>query len=65
MKEILTRCCKNCGSQKFKTWDNLTDEEKFLIQRLPQNTETSIEQKKKQHFCKRCFYGFAEIQNET
>lgn len=56
MEIISAKTCKNCGSIKFKTWDELNDDEKFVIERLPDNTEFTKEQTKKHRFCKRCLY---------
>jgi RNase P subunit RPR2 len=56
MENFSAKTCKNCGSMKFKTWEDLTDDEKFIIERLPDNSEFTIEQRKKHRFCKRCLY---------
>lgn len=55
MKNISLQTCKNCGSVKFKKWEDLNDDEKFLVERLPNDTKISNDQRKKQRFCSRCF----------
>ena len=48
--------CPRCGAAKMKSWNQLTDEQKFLVERLPLNTDFSPEQRKKHRFCERCFF---------
>lgn len=50
------KICPNCGASKMKTWEELTDEQKFLVERLPANTDYTPEQRKKHRFCERCFF---------
>jgi ribosomal protein S27AE len=48
--------CPNCGSAKMKNWRDLSDEQKFLVERLPLSAEYTAEERKKHRFCERCFY---------
>jgi hypothetical protein len=48
--------CPRCGLQKLKHWPELTSDEKFLAERLPASAEYTIEERKKHHFCTRCWY---------
>ncbi|NNF00905.1 MAG: hypothetical protein HKN25_17955 [Pyrinomonadaceae bacterium] len=48
--------CKNCGSQKFKKREELTENEEFLIERLSTNQEFSKNENEDDLFCKRCLY---------
>lgn len=50
------KICPNCGAAKMKNWRELTDEQKFLVERLPQNSDFASEQRKKHRFCERCFF---------
>lgn len=61
MKNISLKTCPNCGSTKFKTWNDLTDDEKFLVEKLSDKSEQNDEQRKKQRFCSRCFFRLVEI----
>ncbi len=63
MKSFQEKICPRCGAPKMKDWKELTDEQKFLIERLPSNTDFTIEERKKNRFCERCF--FEEIEKET
>jgi DNA-directed RNA polymerase subunit RPC12/RpoP len=47
--------CIRCGSQKMKSWDELSDEQKFLVERLPASAEFSLDERKKHLFCPRCW----------
>lgn len=53
-EKILQRFCTKCGSPKFKNWDELTSDEKFLIERTSSG-KSSIEERKHHRFCARCF----------
>ncbi len=57
------KICPQCGAPKLKNWQDLTDEQKFLVERLPLNTDYTPEQRKKHRFCERCF--FEEIAAES
>ena len=48
--------CPQCGSRKMKNWEDLTHEQKFLVERLPLNTEFSLKQRKQHRFCERCWF---------
>jgi hypothetical protein len=48
--------CPRCGAMKFKSWSELTDDEKFLAERFPASAEYSKEERKKHRFCTRCWY---------
>jgi hypothetical protein len=48
--------CPRCGTPKMKSWRDLSDEQKFLVERLPLNTDYSPEQRKKHRFCERCWF---------
>ncbi len=63
MKSFQEKICQRCGAAKMKDWKYLTDEQKFLIERLPLNTDFTPEERKKHRFCERCF--FEEIEQET
>ena len=44
----------------MKSWDELNDEQKFLVERLALSGDFPIAERKKHRFCTRCF--FEEIQ---
>jgi hypothetical protein len=50
----LQNFCAVCGSPKAKTWDELTDDEKFIIERLPAVQALSQEEKTRRRYCARC-----------
>ena len=57
--------CPRCASAKMKNWDELDDEQKFLIERLPASAEFSPAERKKHRFCERCFFEDVESKIET
>jgi hypothetical protein len=64
MENFIHKTCSNCGSMKFKIWEDLTDDERFLIKKLPQNTEFTSEQRKRHLFCNRCLYDLVCEENK-
>lgn len=56
------KSCPRCGAQKMKTWEELTDEQKFLVERLALSGDFTLAERKKHRFCTKCFYE--EIQPE-
>ncbi len=55
MKGFNQKMCPRCHFPQMKLWEELTDEEKFLAERLPMSTEFSIEERKQHLFCPRCW----------
>ena len=52
----LQNFCPKCGSPKIKFWNEMTADEKFIIEKLPLSSEFSLEERKQHRFCARCFY---------
>ena len=63
MKSFQLKICPKCHSPKMKDWNDLTAEQKFLVERLPRNSEFTAEERKKHRFCERCFYEQIEPRN--
>ena len=61
-KDFQKKTCPQCGSAKIKEWNDLDEDQQFLVERLPLNTEFSPEQRKKHSFCERCFFEFSDEQ---
>lgn len=59
MEKISSDFCKNCGSVKFKKYEDLTEEDKIVVERIAGGGKFSIEQIKQQRFCCRCLYPLA------
>lgn len=57
--------CVRCGSQKMKRWDELSDEQKFLVERLPLSADFSPEERKKHRFCERCWFEESISESEN
>lgn len=58
------KTCPKCGSQKIKSWPELTDEQKMLARSLPASAEYPLSRRKKHRFCTRCWYE-EEIEVES
>ncbi len=48
--------CPKCGKSRMKKWGDLTDEQRFLVERMPASAEFTLEQRKKHRFCDRCWF---------
>lgn len=57
--------CPQCGAPKMKIWEDLTDEQKFLVERLPMSASATLEQRKKNLFCLRCWNEQLSNYSET
>lgn len=40
----------------MKTWEELSDEQKMLVMRLPLSANLSLAERKKNLFCPRCWF---------
>ncbi len=56
MKSFSDNSCPKCGFRKMKAWNDLTDDQQFLAERLPASAEYTIKQRKKHRFCERCWF---------
>lgn len=59
------RVCPRCDARKMKNWRQLTDEQKFLVERLPLNTNFSPEDRKKHRFCEHCWFEEVKPEKRT
>ncbi len=50
------KICPQCQYPMMKSWEELNDEQKFLVERLPMSADLSLEQRKKNLFCPRCWF---------
>lgn len=48
--------CPDCLEPGMKTWDELSDEQQFLVKRLPASAEYTLKERKKHRFCERCWF---------
>lgn len=57
MRDLTDRkICPRCGAAKMKRWDELTEDEKLLVEKMPFSEKFRQEQRRKHRFCGRCFY---------
>lgn len=48
--------CKRCDSPKMTEWKDLSDEQKFLVERLPSFEDMTLSQIKRSRYCTRCWF---------
>lgn len=65
MKGFYEKLCPKCQHPKLKTWQELSDEQKFLVERLPLSADFRIEERKKHRFCERCWFEDSTIKSMT
>jgi hypothetical protein len=53
----VNRKCLRCDKPGMKAWEELTDEEREVVKRLPASADYSPEERKASHrWCTRCWY---------
>jgi len=52
--------CPRCGSNGFKLWTNLSDEELFAALRMPASAEFTESERRKHRICTRCWFEQTE-----
>jgi len=60
MKGFHENMCPQCHFPKLKKWNDLTDEEKFLAERLPLSATFTKQERKTHLFCPRCWNEITE-----
>jgi hypothetical protein len=58
------KICPKCHFPSMKTWEELSGEQKMLAERLPASAALSIEQRRKNLFCPRCWHELPANFNE-
>jgi alpha-ketoglutarate-dependent taurine dioxygenase len=49
--------CPRCAADRLRAWDELSDEEREVVRRLPASADYSPEKRKAMHrWCNRCWY---------
>ncbi len=49
--------CPNCGDQTLRTWEDLSDDERDVVRRLPASADyASSERRIKHRWCTRCWH---------
>jgi len=55
VKGFQRKMCPKCHFPQMKVWEKLTDEEKFLAERLPMSATFTRREREKHLFCPRCW----------
>lgn len=49
--------CPRCAAERLRTWNELSDEEREVVRRLPAAADYSLEERKSmRRWCNRCWY---------
>ena len=48
--------CPRCHERGLKTWNELNDEEREVVKRLPSSSEYSLAERQTHQWCTRCWY---------
>lgn len=49
--------CPRCHEGRLKTWVELDDEERLVVERLPQSVEAELQERiETRRWCTRCWY---------
>jgi ribosomal protein L32 len=49
--------CPRCGTSKLRSWNELRDEDREVVKRLPASADYSLAERQARHrWCPRCWY---------
>lgn len=49
--------CSRCGAGRMKSWQELDEEEREVVKRLPASAEVNAAERERQHrWCPRCWH---------
>lgn len=65
MKGFQKKMCPRCHQAKMERWTDLTDEEKFLAERLPMSSDFSAAEREKHFFCPCCWLEIIDDSPQT
>lgn len=60
IENLTQKNCPQCGAPVLKSWDELSDEQKFLVERSAPSGDFTPAERKRHRFCARCFFEKAE-----
>jgi ribosomal protein S27AE len=53
----MTNQCPRCGTSQLRAWNELSDEDREVVKRLPASADYSLEERQALHrWCPRCWY---------
>lgn len=58
MKDLNREVCPRCGNQKLKSWKELNDDEKKLVEKFPLSADFTKEERRRNRWCARCWHEF-------
>ncbi len=57
--------CPKCDYREMRSWGELTEEERMIVERMPGSSEYTAEERKKHRFCPRCWFEDAGHEPRT
>ena len=55
--ESLADKCNRCGEGRMRSWQEMTEEEREVVKRLPANADYSMDERRTRHrWCTRCWH---------
>ena len=60
-KEMTETKCPRCGEGRLRDWEELTEEERLIARRLPENVDYTPNEREAMHrWCTNCWYEATE-----
>lgn len=59
------KTCPRCQTGRLKNWTELTSDEKFVIEQLPQSAAASSEDRRRHLFCPLCRFETAPSEEKA
>src|SRR3954463_15538301 len=53
---LRARCPRCLSEQSLASWDDLTEEERMVVRRLPQSAHLNLQERTRHRWCRRCWY---------
>lgn len=63
-KSFSEKSCPKCGFYQMKSWKDLNDEEKIIVEKLPKSAEFSLAERKNNLWCPRCWFENIHYRNK-
>lgn len=58
MRYLNRETCPRCGNQKSKSWNELNEDEKILVEKLPAAADFTKQERRRNRWCARCWHEF-------
>ncbi len=66
MKEQIQRRCPRCNEGRLRSWNELDDDEREVVRRLPQSANYALDERTARHrWCACCWYEEIESREQN